>query len=225
MSDTLHNLCAVLGVTFRDTSLLRTAITHSSLASSMVSYERLEFVGDRVLGLAMAELLYRQFPSDSEGALARRHAQLVRSETLAAIARSLGFGNFIRMAPGEESTGGRDKDSLLSDALEAIVAAIYFDQGLDTAKCFVERHWKPYFNEPLLIPKDFKTALQETVQAQGYAPPVYEIIKADGPAHAPNFTVRAQVDRLGTAAGVGPSKRKAEQAAAQNFFTTFKDKL
>lgn len=225
MSDSLQQLCKILEVTFKDITLLRLAVTHASLANNTMSYERLEFVGDRVLGLAMAELLYKRFPTEPEGDLARRHSQLVRSETLASIARKLNLGEHIRMASGEESTGGRDKDSLLSDALEAIVAAIYFDQGLSAAQDFVERNWEPYFNEPLLIPKDFKTTLQEAVQAKGFTVPVYETTDTKGPAHAPEFTIVVVVEGLGEAEGMGTSKRKAEQAAAEHFLEKYKDKL
>merc|ERR1719148_347548 len=132
-----------------------------------MSYERLEFVGDRVLGLAMAEMLYKRFPTESEGYLTRRHSQLVRSETLAAIARNLNLGEHIRMDSSEESTGGREKESLLADVVEAIIAAIYFDQGLSAAKDFIEKNWEPYLDEPLFW--GFKTILQEAVQAKGFA--------------------------------------------------------
>ncbi len=223
MSDTLSTLCKKLNVTFNDISLLRMAITHASLSSNSMSYERREFVGDRVVGLAMAEILYKRFPTDPEGDLARRHSQLVRCETLAAISRTLNLGEFIRMASGEENTGGRDKDSLLSDSLEAVVAAIYFDQGLSMAQDFIEHQWEPYFNEPLLMIRDYKTSLQELVQAKGFDVPTYETVSAEGPAHAPEFTVKVLVKGMGDAEGIGSSKRKAEQVAASHFIEKYMD--
>jgi len=212
-----------LDVNFKDIALLELAVTHASLTNNTMSYERLEFVGDRVLGLAMAEMLYKRFPTESEGYLTRRHSQLVRSETLAAIARNLNLGEHIRMDSSEESTGGREKESLLADVVEAIIAAIYFDQGLSAAKDFIEKNWEPYLDEPLFL--GFKTILQEAVQAKGFAVPTYETTGTKGPAHAPVFTIVVVVEGLGVAEGIGTSKRKAGQAAAENFLEKHKDKL
>jgi len=225
MSDSLDQLCKKLEIKFRDISLLRVALTHSSLANSSYSNERMEFVGDRVLGLIMAELLYKRFPSESEGALAKRHAQLVRMETLAEISRDLNVGSFLRMANGEANTGGRDKDSLLADAMEAIVAAIYFDQGLESVKILIDRLWSPYFSNPIAAVKDYKTLLQEKIQANGHKAPTYEILSRAGPAHAPDFTVQAIADTIDSATGQGKSKRKAEQAAAKALLEKIEHKI
>jgi len=203
-----------LGHRFRDRALLDLALTHGSAGGGPRSYERLEFLGDRVLSLAIAHMLYERFPAEAEGALARRHTALVRAETLARIARDIGLPALIRLSRGEEDLGGRDNPALLSDVCESVLGALYLDGGHGAADRFIRATWAPLMDEDLSPPKDAKTALQEWAQGRGLPLPVYETVSADGPPHAPIFTVSARVEGHPAAAADGPSKRVAEQRAA-----------
>lgn len=215
LSPDLHKLCETIHYHFKDKNLLFEALTHTSMHKSKKSYERLEFLGDRVLGLIVAEELYERLPHEVEGELAKRHAQLVRTETLAEIAVQIGVGDYIRMAKGEANTGGRHKVSLLSDVMEALVAAIYKDGGLDAARKFIQCFWKDYFTLPLTPERDSKTSLQELSQGKGFPTPVYNVIDITGPPHNPVFTVEVVVEGLGSAMAKGSSKRNAEKEAAE----------
>jgi ribonuclease-3 len=208
-----------LGHVFDDKSLLLAALTHPSLAGlrggrGLGTYERLEFLGDRVLGLIVAEMLYRTFPQEDEGALARRFAELVRRESIARISGAIGLGRHLRLAASEAGSGGRDNPALLADAGEAVIAALYLDGGLEAARRFVEPAWRPLVAEEIIPPQDAKTALQEWAQGQGLALPVYALVSTAGPAHEPRFAVEVRVEGHGKATGSGKSKRAAEQAAA-----------
>jgi ribonuclease III len=208
-----------LGHVFRDKALLQAALTHPSLAGlkggrSLGTYERLEFLGDRVLGLIVAEMLYRMFPQEDEGALARRFAELVRRESIARISAGIGLGRHLRLAASEAGSGGRDNPALLADAGEAVIAALYLDGGLEAARRFVEPAWQPLVAEEIKPPQDAKTALQEWAQGQGLALPAYTLVSTAGPAHEPRFEVEVRVEGHGKATGSGKSKRAAEQAAA-----------
>ena len=208
-----------LGHVFDDKSLLLAALTHPSLAGlkggrGLGTYERLEFLGDRVLGLIVAEMLYRTFPQEDEGALARRFAELVRRESIARISGAIGLGRHLRLAASEAGSGGRDNPALLADAGEAVIAALYLDGGLEAARRFVEPAWRPLVAEEISPPQDAKTALQEWAQGQGLALPVYALVSTAGPAHEPRFAVEVRVEGHGKATGSGKSKRAAEQAAA-----------
>jgi ribonuclease-3 len=210
----------LVGHSFREPALLQQAVTHASLLARRADragtgYERLEFLGDRVLGLLVAELLFRDFPAEDEGALARRFAALVSREGLARVAGKLGLGAFLRLGPGERDGGGRDNPALLADACEAVIGALYLDGGLEAARRFVEPNWRPLVAEELRPPQDAKTALQEWAQGHGLPLPVYRLVSAEGPPHDPRFTVEVRVADKGTAAGAGRSKRAAEQLAAQ----------
>ncbi len=177
--------------------------------------ERLEFLGDRVLGLAVAELLNETFPAADEGELARRYNSLVRGGTCAEVARAWDLGAHIKLSDSEAENGGRDKDTILADACEAILAAVFLEAGFDVARDVVCKHWSSRLNIQLKEPyADAKSALQEWAQGQGLALPAYKEISREGPDHAPLFTTEVRVDAKRFARGTGASKRIAEQAAA-----------
>lgn len=210
-------LARLIGHPFKDGNLLVQAMIHRSASGSRgVTYERLEFLGDRVLGLLVAEMLYLRFPGEDEGALARRHAALVRREALARVALDVGLGPYIVMSRGEEEAGGRNNPAILADVCEALLGALYLDGGLDAARRFIETHWPSMMEEEALAPpKDAKTALQEWAQSRGLPLPVYETVGHEGPDHSPVFTVRVRVEGLPAAEASGTSKRAAAQAAAR----------
>ena len=194
------------------------ALTHPSVTSDPArsggDYERLEFLGDRVLGLIVAEMLFRQFPDEAEGNLAKRLAQLVRKETLAAVARELELGDFMRLEMGDGEASGRENPGLLSDTCEAVIAALYLDGGLDVAKQFIGKNWQERVEAHGAPPADSKTTLQEWAQGRGLPLPKYEEVTRSGPAHSPLFTVSVQLQGRDAVEGEGRSKRAAEQDAA-----------
>lgn len=208
-----------LGHHFAEPGLLAQALRHSSTARGRDgradTNERLEFLGDRVLGLVVAEMLFQVFPDEEEGPLARRHAALVRREALVRVAELIGLQAHLDLAPGEAEAGGRDKPTILGDACEAVIAALYLDGGLATAAAFVTRHWAPLLAEDPRPPKDAKTALQEWAQGRGLPLPAYREMDRSGPQHAPLFTIEVEVRGETSATGAGPSKRAAEQDAAE----------
>ena len=214
----LDPLFELLGHRFADPKLLAEALTHSSAharrGSPRQSYERLEFLGDRVLGLVVAELLWRRCPEEAEGELTRRHTGLVRRESLVEVARALGLGAFVILSQGEAQAGARDTPSVLADACEAVIAALYLDGGLEAARAFVHRYWEPLLQGTAMPPRDAKTALQEWAQGRGRGLPTYETVSVAGPAHKRVFTVSARVEGAEPATASGSSKRAAETAAA-----------
>lgn len=204
----------ILSYRFKDGGLLNRALTHSSLkkSSNDPSYERLEFLGDRVLGLIIAELLIEQFPDSAEGKLAPRLAALVSGSTLAEVARTLGLGDFIRMTDGEAAAGTNDRASVLADCCEAVIGSVYRDGGLEPATALVRRFWEPLVEK--VEPKVAKTELQEWAQGRGLPLPKYTVIDRQGPAHAPEFTVELEIAAQDPVRATGSSKQAAEQAAA-----------
>ncbi|MBT4934224.1 MAG: ribonuclease III [Rhodospirillaceae bacterium] len=218
MAGPLSELELILDYTFSSPQLLSLALSHSSLAKSRAdrdqTNQRLEFLGDRVLGLVIAGMIYETFPDEEEGAMARRHTALVRKEALARVALDLRLGSFILMAPSEEESGGRDNEALLADTCEAIIAALFMDGGLGTAESFIRRHWTPLMSEDLSPPKDAKTTLQEYVQSKGMNLPTYREALREGPPHDPIFTIEVSIDNDQFLSGKGRSKRQAEQGAA-----------
>ena len=222
--DDIERLQRGVGYCFRNRELLGQALVHASYRGSADSNERLEFLGDRVLGLAIAHLLHHRFPAEPVGSVARRHAALVRREALSEVARRVGLPQLLRMSRGEEETGGRDNPGLLADACEALIAAIYLDGGLDAALAFVASQWQPMIESHLTAPKDAKTALQEWMQGRGFAPPVYREVGRNGPAHGPTFVVEVVVPDAPPVRGSGASKRVAEQAAAESALSLLQDK-
>lgn len=202
---------------FKDRALLIRALTHSSYGDGrrkVEDYEQLEFLGDRVLGLLTADVLYRNNPDD-EGGMARRLNALVRKETCAKIARGLNVGDVFLMSASEAKQGGRDKISILGDACEALIAAVYIDGGMEAAQAFYTQHWKDDIEAVLKKSvKDPKTMLQEKASAFGGGNPVYEIFDRSGPDHKPEFIIQVSVDKVGQAKGTGASKKEAERKAA-----------
>jgi ribonuclease III len=208
-----------LGYRFADQALLREALTHSSAAGrgrrAARSNERLEFLGDRVLGLVIADLLIRRFGKEGEGDLSRRHAALVCGATLAEVALELALGDCLVLARSEDDTGGRNKPATLADGLEALIGALFLDGGLAPAAAFIGRHFGPRLAAMRTPPQDPKTALQEWAQGRGLALPDYRVVEVAGPAHEPRFEVSVQVGDLPPERAVAGSKRAAEQAAAE----------
>ena len=223
----LARLGARLGHAFANVALLRCALTHASATRGAgggpTSYERLEFLGDRVLGLIIARLLFSRFPEEAEGDLARRLAALVRKQTLADVAGELGLGRYIDFGPGEQEAGGAENPSMLADACEAVIGALYLDGGLEAAERFVLPHWTPYLEAERRPPQDAKTALQEWAQGRALPLPVYEEVAREGPPHEPLFTVEVRVEGLPPAIARGRSKRSAEQAAAERLLAHVED--
>lgn len=204
-----------LGYQFSNASLLTEALTHPSASSALnPSYQRLEFLGDRVLGLVVARLLIERFPHEAEGDLAKRHAALVSRDAAASAARKLDLGPFITLSKGEADTGGRASLSALGDVIEALLGAIYLDGGLAPAEALAFSLWEPMLSLDLTPPKDAKTALQEWSQGRSMGLPVYSVVSQSGPPHDPKFEVSVKVGEW-QAAGQGASKRVAEQAAAK----------
>lgn len=209
------SVAAILQHQFSKPAILEKALMHGSAASDALdTYERLEFLGDRVLSLVVAEMLYERFPQESEGKLARRSAALVRRETLADIAASVGFGAHIVMSSGEADAGGRENPSLLADVCEAVIAALYLDGGLPAAAGFIRRHWQERMDRSDKPPLDSKTHLQEWAQGRGMPLPAYRIAGREGPDHAPVFTIAVSIGGGPEATGTGKTRRAAEQAAA-----------
>jgi ribonuclease III len=216
-----------LGHPFARPTLLERALTHPSVSVDRDheggDYERLEFLGDRVLGLVVAENLFQRFPQEAEGLLARRLAKLVAKETLASVAEDLGLGGFMRLAMGEEEQQGRSNPGLLSDVCGAVIAALYLDGGLPAAKQLIDRFWTDRIEEDREAPSDPKTALQEWAQARGLPLPRYNEVDRQGPPHDPMFTISVEVKGLPLCSGQGRSKRAAEQDAAGHLLSLAKD--
>ncbi len=208
-----------LGYGFTDPTLLALALTHGSARGgrpgSVVSNERLEFLGDRVLGLVVADLLYRRFTDEPEGALAQRHAALVSRPTLTHVAERLHLSPSIVASRSEREAGGTSNPGMLADTCEAIIGAMFLDGGLAAAAAFIEAQWSAFISDTLTPPKDPKTALQEWAQGRNLGLPSYREVKRHGPAHAPEFWIEVDVPQIGTAIANGATKRAAEQAAAE----------
>jgi ribonuclease III len=207
-----------LGHHFAHEELLTEALTHPSASGRRGTkrrhYERLEFLGDRVLGLVIADLLWRRFPDEKEGELTRRHAHLVRRDAVAEVARAVGLGRHLIVSPSEDSSGVRDNPRILADVCEAVIAALYLDGGFEVAARFIERWWEPRLRASGAPPRDPKTALQEWAQARGLPLPEYRTVPGEGPAHRRVFSVTVRVEGQPPATATGLSKRAAETAAA-----------
>jgi ribonuclease-3 len=213
-----------IGHRFARPELLLRALTHSSTATPQrASNERLEFLGDRVLGLSIAEALFGADRDAAEGKLAPRFNALVRLETCAEVARSVGLGDVLRLGRSEMLTGGRRKDAILGDALEAVIAAIYLDAGFEAARAVVLHLWGDRIGAVAEDARDPKSALQEWAQARGLPPPAYTETARSGPDHAPRFTVEARLETGDSAAATAGSKRLAEQAAAAALLSIVED--
>ncbi len=227
----LSRLESRLDYSFKSPQLAERALTHSSARGAKLKQrdnERLEFIGDRVLGLVIAERLGEELPLAREGQLARHFNQLVRRETCAMIARRLELGPHLILSDAEDESGGRDKDTILADALEALLAAVFLDGGFDVARRIVRRLWGEVSDDLPERVQDPKSALQEWAQGQGLPLPEYVETERSGPDHAPVFIAEVRVKSHVAATGRGSSKRAAEQAAAEALLAregVWKDRL
>ena len=207
-----------IGYRFKDPDLLERALTHiSALKGPQTragSYQRLEFLGDHVLGLAVSEMLFAAFPKANEGELSRRLADLVRGETCAEVARVIDLGAALRLGTSETNAGGRERVAILADVCEALIGAVFLDGSYDAASAFVERFWGERMRKPARPLRDPKTVLQEWAQARGLPTPSYREVERTGPHHDPEFRVTVALPNREPAEGIGRSKRSAEQAAA-----------
>jgi ribonuclease III len=216
LSSELQAFQGRLGHMFKTPELLSRAVTHASIGTATrPDNQRLEFLGDRVLGLVMAEALLSADPGAREGQLAPRFNALVRKETCAAVAREVGLGEVLKLGRSEMLTGGRRKEALLGDAMEAVIAAVYQDAGFDAARTLILRLWGDRIAAVEPDARDPKTSLQEWAQARGMTPPTYVEAARSGPDHQPVFTVRVTLDSGESAEATASSKRLAEQGAAR----------
>ena len=218
-------LADAIGHDFARPDLLTEALTHPSAivpprrqgrrrAPVSHGYERLEFLGDRVVGLVVADLLWRRFEREAEGDLTRRMTQLVRRDALAGVAAAIGLDRHLVLSRSEAASGAARNPSILADVCEAVIAAIYIDGGFAAASTFIRRWWEPLIEAMAAPPSDPKTALQEWAQARGLGLPAYRLVETTGPDHMPRFTVAARVAELAEASATASSKRAAEAAAA-----------
>ena len=219
----LDALQQTLGVSFNDLSLLEQALVHSSYINenpglAPASNERLEFLGDAVLGQVVAEKLYQDFPDSDEGEMTRLRAALIRRDTLARMARAIGLGDYLYLGRGEEASGGRRKPANLAGALEAVIAAIFLDQGSTTTKDFILRLLNPELQKVVSqgAGVDYKSQLQELIQAREQRAPVYRVVEATGPDHDKRFTVEVRVGDTVLGRGSGKGKKAAETEAARS---------
>lgn len=208
-------LQARIGYRFADPAWLEEALTHVSAGANGLSYQRLEFLGDRVLGLVVSTMLFEAFPAAPEGELSKRLADLVRKETCAMIARDWQLGDHLRLGEGEKRSGAKKRDAILGDACEGLIGAVYRDGGLGAAETLIRANWTERMQALVAVPKDAKTLLQEIVQAEGLPVPAYRDVARSGPDHAPEFEIAVVVEGQSEITGRGPSKRLAERAAAE----------
>ncbi|MBD1390001.1 ribonuclease III [Neiella sp. HB171785] len=211
----LKRLQTIVGHQFAEAKLLEQALTHRSAAA--LHNERLEFLGDAILGVVIAEALYHDFPEQNEGDLSRMRATLVRGQTLAELAQDFGLGDYLKLGPGELKSGGFRRESILADAVEAIIGAVFLDAGIEVAKAMVLKWYQSRLATiaPGINQKDPKTRLQEYLQAHKLSLPDYEVIDTSGQAHKQTFTVSCSIDGAEPVIAKGSSRRKAEQAAAE----------
>ena len=201
-----------LGHSAKDASLFELAFTHSSVGRD--SYERLEFLGDRVLGMVIANALYQRYPNEPEGNLSRRYNGLVDRETCAENGREIGVPALIRLGKQAREDGANQSDNVVGDVVEALIGALFLDGGFEVAERFILKLWEPDLTSQRRAPQHPKSALQELAAAKGCKPPIYEVIARSGAHHAPKFTIRVAVAKLGEASADGSSKQEAETAAA-----------
>jgi ribonuclease-3 len=207
-----------IGYTFQDRTKLRKALTHASTGAEQ-NYERLEFLGDRVVNLVIAHFLFNQFSTEAEGDLAKRHAALVQGKTLARLAQELHLGEVMHLSDSEKSTGGKKNENILADGLEALMGALYLDGGYEVVRRVVHQIWGDLLITLRAPPQDSKTALQEWAQARGLPLPAYEMSGRDGPDHAPLFSITVQVKGFPPVTAKGASRRKAEKEAAAMLYS------
>ncbi|MGY8986000.1 MAG: ribonuclease III [Sphingomonadales bacterium] len=204
----------ILNYKFKNKELLKVALTHPSL-EGFESYQRLEFLGDRVLGLLVSAWIYEKYPLEKEGALSRRFIELVRKETLAEVAQNLKIERYIKISKTVVGQDGRGNPTILSDVVESLIGAMYLDGGLEALGVFIRTHWAEFLTRDV-IPKDPKSALQEWAQGRGFPLPQYEITDRSGLDHQPIFTLKVSIKNQGEAIATGNSKRVAETEAAEH---------
>ncbi|MEZ0212671.1 MAG: ribonuclease III [Xanthobacteraceae bacterium] len=228
-ADNLAALEARLGHAFTDRTGLALALTHISAVTSVRggpprtrSYQRLEFLGDHVLGLVVSDMLFQAFPDGDEGDLSRRLAELVCEEACAEVALEMGVAPYIRLGSGEAKAGGRKRQPILADIAESVLAAVYLDGGFPAAQALVERFWRPRIAAARHAQRDPKTALQEWAQARGLPTPVYKLVERQGPDHSPEFRIAIELPGFAPVEGSGRSKQSAQKAAAGAFLEQVK---
>jgi ribonuclease III len=209
-----------LGHTPKDKSLFDLAFTHSSVGRE--SYERLEFLGDRVLGMVIARALYERYPEEPEGNLSKRYNALVDRETCAENGREIGVPALVRLGKQAREDGASQSENVVGDVVEALIGALFLDGGIEAAERFILKLWEPDLASQRRAPQHPKSELQELAAAKGCKPPVYEVVGRTGAHHAPKFTIRVSVPRLGEASAEGSSKQEAETAAAEALLNQLK---
>ncbi len=216
MTGSLEELQQKIGYQFTDQDLLETALTHSSTGKEK-NYERLEFLGDRVLGLVIASLLFAKFPDEKEGDMAKRLASLVQGQTLAELSGRIDLGDFILFSDSEAAAGGAENEHILADVFEAVIGAIYLDGGFEPCRVLIETNWQDILFTMKKPPQHPKTAIQEWAQGQGLPLPLYEVTAQTGPDHAPIFEIKLTVKGHGPIHASGRSRAEAEKEAAHLF--------
>lgn len=221
MPENLKKLQDVLGYQFKDVDILKRALTHSS-TNDDYNYQRLEFLGDRVLGLVMAHALFEEFRGENEGGLAKRHTALVQGTTCAIIGQAHHIGDFIILSTSEKDAGVHLNESIIADVVESLIGAIFIDGGFEATREVVLRLWGNNIKTLTNAPQDPKTELQEWVQARGHALPVYEIIDKSGPDHAPHFIIQLSIEGHAPIKASGTSRRQAEKTVARQMLKILK---
>ncbi|MGH1375191.1 MAG: ribonuclease III [Alphaproteobacteria bacterium] len=219
----LENLEKQIGYSFKNRDLLRVALTHSSTGESE-NYERLEFLGDRVLGLVIASVLFEKFPDEKEGDMAKRLAALVQGQTLAELSARISLGDYINFSDAERDSGGAENEHILADVYESVIGAIYLDGGFEPCSRLIKTQWQEALYTMKKPPQHPKTAIQEWAQGQGLPLPIYDIVAQHGPDHAPIFEVRLSVKGHKPVHGSGKSRAEAEKLAAEGFMEHVKKK-
>ncbi len=204
----------IIGYNFKDRHLLECALTHSS-TNDTYNYQRLEFLGDRVLGLVIADALFEAFRDENEGGLAKRHTALVQGVTCTVIGQQYNIGEFIILSESERISGGNLNENIIADVVESLLGAIYCDGGYDAAQKVILKLWGDNITTLKTAPQDPKTELQEWVQARGLGLPVYEVVEKSGPDHAPIFLIRLTIEGHGVVEAQGTSRRQAEKMSAR----------
>lgn len=227
MSSSLNHFQALetkTGYVFKNRQLMEAALTHASLQQKKGNYERLEFLGDRVLGLAVAETLYKIFPHENEGDLAKRHAALVQEKTLVKVAGDIALADYLQMSVSEKRMGGLTKDAILADAVEALIGAVFIDGGFAPASAMVGKLWQDVLHVTTAPPEDPKTKLQEWVQARGLPLPIYSEVSRQGADHQPIFEIEVSIAGFAAISAKAASKRMAEKQAAEMMLQKIGDK-
>ncbi|GJL85888.1 MAG: ribonuclease 3 [Micavibrio sp.] len=221
MNKSLKALEEKIGHHFGDKDLLHTALTHSSTGHE-TNYERLEFLGDRVLGLVVAQLLYEKFPEENEGDLAKRLASLVQGSMLAQMATQIELGDYIHFSEAERSAGGNENDNILADVFESLIGALYLESGLRAPEKLIHELWSDVLDTMIAPPQHPKTGLQEWAQGQSLPLPVYEIVSQSGPDHAPVFDIKLEVRGFDPIVAQGRTRQEAEKEVAREFLKKIK---